>query len=85
MREPGCAPPDPSRASRDAAQARGRERSLWHWLLLIPIVVPLATPLFNRVEPRLFGLPAFYWMQLAFVGLGVATTAVVYRMTRTRG
>ncbi|HEY0403186.1 MAG TPA: DUF3311 domain-containing protein, partial [Blastococcus sp.] len=47
-----------------------------------PIVVVLLVPLYNRVEPTLFGWPFFYWMQLAFVALGVATTSIVYRMTR---
>jgi uncharacterized membrane protein len=58
------------------------DRSPWNWLLLVPIVVPLLVPLFNRVEPSLFGWPFFYWLQLAFVGLGVLTTVVVYRATR---
>src|SRR6266545_1340450 len=28
----------------------------WHWLLLLPILLPLCTPLYNRATPRLFGL-----------------------------
>ena len=58
------------------------DRSPWNWLLLVPIVVPLLVPLYNRVEPTLFGWPFFYWFQLLLVALGVATTALVYRMTR---
>ena len=61
---------------------RRSDRSPWNWLLLVPIVVPLLVPLYNSVEPTLFGWPRFYWLQLAFVLLGVATTALVYRMTR---
>jgi hypothetical protein len=61
---------------------RRSDRSPWNWLLLVPIVVPLLVPLYNRVEPELFGWPLFYWLQLLFVGLGVLTTAIVYRMTR---
>jgi hypothetical protein len=49
---------------------------------VVPIVVPLIVPLYNKVEPTLFGWPTFYWLQLAFVFLGVATTSLVYRMTR---
>jgi hypothetical protein len=45
-------------------------------------VVPLLVPLYNDVEPTLFDWPRFYWLQLLFVALGVATTALVYRMTR---
>jgi hypothetical protein len=58
------------------------DRSPWNWLLLVPIVVVLIVPLYNKVDPTLGGWPLFYWLQLAFVALGVATTALVYRMTR---
>jgi hypothetical protein len=58
------------------------DRSPWNWLLLLPIVVPLCTFLYLGREPYLFGFPRFYWVQLAFIGLGVACTAIVYRMTR---
>jgi uncharacterized membrane protein len=58
------------------------DRSPWNWLLVVPIAVPLFVPLFNRVEPTLFGWPFFYWFQLLLVGLGVLTTSIVYRMTR---
>jgi Protein of unknown function (DUF3311) len=61
---------------------RRSDRSPWNWLLVVPIVVPLLVPLYNSVEPTLFGWPRFYWLQLAFVALGVACTALVYRMTR---
>ncbi|GGQ78929.1 DUF3311 domain-containing protein [Couchioplanes azureus] len=58
------------------------DRSPWNWLLVVPIVVPLLTPLYNRDEPRLLGFPMFYWLQLAFIVLGVATTSAVYLATR---
>jgi uncharacterized membrane protein HdeD (DUF308 family) len=58
------------------------DRSPWNWLLLVPIVVVLIVPIYNKVDPTLGGWPLFYWLQLAFVALGVATTALVYRMTR---
>ncbi|KUL42348.1 DUF3311 domain-containing protein [Actinoplanes awajinensis] len=61
------------------------DSSPWNWLLLVPIVVPLLTPLFNHDEPRLAGFPLFYWLQFAFILLGVVTTTLVYRMTRGRG
>ena len=58
------------------------DRSPWNWLLLVPIVVVLLVPIYNRVEPTLGAWPLFYWLQLAFVALGVATTSLVYRMTK---
>jgi uncharacterized membrane protein YhdT len=60
------------------------DRSPWNWLLIVPIVVPLLTFLYNGDEPRLFGFPRYYWMQIAFIFLGVLCTAVVYRMTKKR-
>ncbi|MFC7571709.1 DUF3311 domain-containing protein [Klenkia terrae] len=48
-------------------------------MLLLPIVLPLLVPVFNRAEPELFGWPFFYWVQLAFVVVGVVTTSLVHR------
>jgi hypothetical protein len=73
---PPAAPP-----TEDVAPRRS-DRSPWNWLLLIPIVVPLLVPLYNHIDPTIAGWPRFYWLQLAFVALGVATTSLVYRMTR---
>jgi hypothetical protein len=72
----------PARSPTDDVAPRRSDRSPWNWLLLVPIVVPLLVPLYNHLDPTLFGWPRFYWLQLAFVALGVATTSLVYRMTR---
>ena len=66
----------------DDVAPRRSDRSPWNWLLLVPIVVPLLVPLYNEVDPTIAGWPRFYWLQLLFVALGVATTVLVYRMTR---
>ena len=47
-------------------------------------MVPLITPVYNFDSPRLWGFPAFYWIQFSFILLGVVTTTVVYRMTTKR-
>ncbi|MBE1535977.1 DUF3311 domain-containing protein [Actinomadura algeriensis] len=75
--EPG-EPAPPARAPRS-------DRSPWNWLLIVPVVVPLLTFLYNGDSPRLGGIPAFYWMQMLFIPFGVACTVIVYRMTRKRG
>lgn len=64
--------------------SRTSDRSPWNWLLLVPIAIPLIPALFNAVEPTLFGFPLFYWLQLAFILLGVLTTTLVYQMTKRR-
>ena len=53
----------------------------WNLLLLVPFLT-LVTPWFNSIEPRLFGMPFFYWAQFAFVPVGVVCVAVVYLRTR---
>ncbi len=61
--------------------AHGLRLSPWNLLLLVPFLM-LVTPWINSVEPRLFGMPFFYWAQFAFVPLGVVCVAVVYLRTR---
>jgi hypothetical protein len=68
----------------EAASTPRSDRSPWNWLLLVPIVLPLLTPLFNFDSPRLFGFPAFYWLQFAFIFVGVAATSVVFAKTKKR-
>ncbi len=43
-------------------------------LLIIPTAVLLAVPLYNRLNPQLFGLPFFWWFQ----GLWLIIAAVMY-------
>jgi uncharacterized membrane protein YhdT len=68
----------------EQVRQRERERRPIYWLLLIPIVLPLLTPLYNADSPRLFGFPRFYWLQLAFIIVGVVTTTLVYQMTKRK-
>ncbi len=71
------------RPIRPAHEVR-RDASPWHWLLWVPIVVPLVPFLYNDLEPRLIGLPFYYWIQLAFAGLASAVIAVVHIATKDR-
>jgi hypothetical protein len=38
-------------------------------LILIPAVINLSTPLYNRIEPQLFGITFFYWFQTVWLAL----------------
>jgi hypothetical protein len=58
--------------------------SAWHLLLIVPILVPLATPLYNRIEPRVFDMPFFYWGQVASVVFSMAVTMFVFQVTKRR-
>ncbi|WP_328993273.1 DUF3311 domain-containing protein [Kribbella sp. NBC_01245] len=55
-----------------AGRARRRAGVL---LLLLPVAGLVWVPLYARDEPRLFGVPFFYWYQLAWVGLCIACMA----------
>jgi hypothetical protein len=59
----------------------GLRWSNWNLLLIVPLLM-LVTPWFNMDEPRLFGLPFFYWYQFAFVPLGVLAVGLVYVKTK---
>ncbi|HEY3869514.1 MAG TPA: DUF3311 domain-containing protein [Actinocrinis sp.] len=71
-------------AARAAATARRSDRSPWNWLLLIPVVLPLLTFVYNRETPRLLGFPFFFWFQLLFTLLAAAVTALVFLLTKPR-
>jgi Protein of unknown function (DUF3311) len=66
-------------------RVRAKDHSPWNWLLFVPILLPLMTPLFNFDTPRLLGFPVFYWLQLAFIIVGVGTTTLVYQLTKRKG
>jgi hypothetical protein len=69
--------------AKSGGRVRGFRFNAWNLLLLIPLLI-LVTPLFNFDGPRLFGLPFFYWFQLAFVVVGVLCTGIVYLATRDK-
>ncbi|GAA4713604.1 DUF3311 domain-containing protein [Phytohabitans rumicis] len=71
-------------ATGRARPRRRADTSRWHWLLLVPIVLPLLPPIYNRMEPRLLGLPFFYWCQLGFAFLAAITIAIVHVATKNR-
>lgn len=73
-------PPDPTRPPTPAGPARAwSDRTAWSLLLLLPLATVLYPPLYNRIDPALFGIPFFYWYQLAMIAVSVACTLAVYR------
>ena len=67
-----------------ASGQTSKDRTPVNWLLLVPMLLVIWPPLYNKVEPRLFGIPFFYWFQLAVIPIGVTCTALVYRATAGR-
>ncbi|HET8899169.1 MAG TPA: DUF3311 domain-containing protein [Rhodanobacteraceae bacterium] len=53
----------------------------WPWwlLFLLLIAVSLWVPLYNRIGPRLLGIPFFYWFQFVWIMVTAVVTALAYR------
>ena len=58
-----------------------RGRKVWYLLFCLPVIGVLWVPFYNTLEPRLAGVPFFYWYQFLWVIIGAVLTAVVYRAT----
>ena len=60
-------------------RAASRRRFLPIYLcLLIPFAGLLWTPLYNRIEPTVLGIPFFYWYQMLWTVLGAVAIVPVY-------
>jgi hypothetical protein len=67
-----------------ASERTAKDRTPVNWLLLVPVLLVIWPPLYNKVEPTFFGIPFFYWFQLAVIPIGVTCTVLVYRATIRR-
>jgi choline-glycine betaine transporter len=47
-------------------------------LLGLPCALALAAPLYNAIEPKLFGFPLFFWAQLALIPVSALCILAVY-------
>ena len=70
-------PPVPPRPA-----TRRSDYSPWNYLLLIPIILPLLTFLYNSETPRLFGIPFFYWFQMLLAPLAVLASVSAFYLAR---
>jgi len=53
-------------------------RVLWALLFLAIFAGALWVPLYNRVDPTLFGFPFFYWFQFVWIIVTAVVTAAAY-------
>ena len=51
-------------------------------LIAIAIIVPLIVPLYAFAKPALWGIPFFYWYQLAWVFIAAGLLAIAYVIMR---
>ena len=73
---------DPGSAKTANAPPPRSDKHPLNWLLVLPLLATLIPQLYNRTGPELFGIPFFYWYQLAAISVGVVSTLVVYRVSR---
>ncbi len=74
----------PAESHPPAHRSRPPGRSRWHWLLLVPVILPLLTPIYDRDRPTLAGMPFFYWFQLGLAALSTTVITVVHLKTKTQ-
>lgn len=67
-------------------KTRTKRGTLWrYWprfLLIIPFALVFWVPFYNRIEPTLWGIPFFYWYQLAAIILGAMVVMAAYFLDR---
>ncbi|MFI4967147.1 MAG: DUF3311 domain-containing protein [Gammaproteobacteria bacterium] len=55
------------------------KRRVWYVILFIPFFVAIWVPLYNRIEPSVFGIPFFYWFQFVLIIVAAIVTALAYK------
>lgn len=78
--------PEPNDAYQEASPQGGpppknRHRNWWYILLLLPVAGLIYPPLYARRDPMLGMIPFFIWYQFAWIFGGIATTAIVSKLT----
>ncbi|HET6655196.1 MAG TPA: DUF3311 domain-containing protein [Gammaproteobacteria bacterium] len=61
------------------AERRVATKAAWYLGLLIIFAGAMWVPFYNRLEPRLFGVPFFYWFQFSWIIVTAIATALAYK------
>lgn len=72
----------------DARPPRSHAPSRGTWigicLVLAPaVIIPLLVPLYDSVEPTLFGFPFYYWFQMMLIPVAVVLTGIAYYLAKS--
>lgn len=68
-------------ADQPSRPTRGTSRTLWIFVLVLlapAVVVPLLVPLYDKLDPTLFGFPFFFWVQFAMIVGAAVLTLTAY-------
>ncbi len=60
------------------ARTTGRGARWLLLLFLLPVVALLYPPFYDLTDPRLLGVPFFYWFQLAWIFVTAGLTLVTF-------
>jgi hypothetical protein len=60
---------------------RSYEQRIWYLVFVLPLVGTLWVPFYDSIEPRLGGIPFFYWYQFLWIVVSAALTGLVYFAT----
>ncbi|WP_406151559.1 DUF3311 domain-containing protein [Streptomyces sp. NBC_01012] len=69
-----------NRESPPVRAARPLRLAVSGLLILIPVVLSLAVPLYQRSGPALIGIPFFYWFQMSMAICTAIATSTAYRL-----
>ncbi|MEU5019898.1 DUF3311 domain-containing protein [Streptomyces angustmyceticus] len=69
-------------ASPDRRQVVTPTRVVAGVCLIAPFVAMLWVSSYARIEPRLIGIPFFYWYQMAWVVISTALTSLAYKLVQ---
>lgn len=64
--------------------SENRASRWWYAPLLVSFIAVLWVPFFNRIEPKIWGIPFFFWYQFLWVIISALITAFVYFKTVPR-
>lgn len=56
-----------------------RKRLFWVCAILLVCLIALWVPLYNRIDPKLAGIPFFYWFQFCWVIVSAVVTFFAYK------
>lgn len=62
-----------------APQPSRLKRTVWYVILFVPFFTAICVPLYNRVEPSLYGIPFFYWFQFVLIVVAAVVTGAAYK------
>ncbi|MEU9120451.1 DUF3311 domain-containing protein [Streptomyces sp. NPDC048506] len=74
--------PEPAAESPTSRQVVTPTRVVAGLCLLAPFVAMLWVSSYARIEPRLIGIPFFYWYQMLWVLVSAALTSIAYKLVQ---